>query len=71
MGCGDGLLMACVQYGLPPAVWIAWSRVAQVCDLWNSTGKEPNCTVCVKVDVEGFWELMTAAIRKANGVSRS
>merc|ERR1712216_177800 len=42
-----------------------------VCDVWNSTGKEPNCSVTVKMDVDGFWDLMVAALRRANGVSRS
>ncbi len=40
-----------------------------VCDVWAQSGKPPNCRVAVAVDVPAFWELMLAAVDKADRVS--
>ncbi|WP_027882180.1 nucleoside hydrolase [Meiothermus rufus] len=33
-----------------------------VCDYWHVTGKPPNCTVGLEVDVEGFYDLLVERI---------
>ena len=41
-----------------------------VCDFWGYSQLAPNCTVCLSADVEGVWEMIVAAIAKADGLSR-
>jgi inosine-uridine nucleoside N-ribohydrolase len=41
-----------------------------ICDVFGITGKTTNCDVCVAMNVDSFWDLLLAALRKANSVSR-
>ena len=45
------------------------SRGQTVCDIWGYSQSEKNVHVAMKMDVAKFWELMHAALRKANDVS--
>jgi inosine-uridine nucleoside N-ribohydrolase len=40
-----------------------------VCDHHGMSGKEPNVTVCTKVDVDAFWATMANTVAKADKVS--
>jgi inosine-uridine nucleoside N-ribohydrolase len=40
-----------------------------ICDVFNMSKAEKNCDLATKVDVARFWDLMIAAIEKANAVS--
>jgi inosine-uridine nucleoside N-ribohydrolase len=40
-----------------------------VCDHYGMSGKEPNVTVCTKVDVDAFWATMANTVAKADKVS--
>lgn len=37
-----------------------------VVDVWNQSGKAPNCDVCIEMDHEKFWDVMIAAISAAD-----
>lgn len=37
-----------------------------VCDIWGQSTLPKNCRVAKRMDVDGFWELMTAAIDAAD-----
>lgn len=41
---------------------LAYGRT--VCDYWRVTAKQPNCTVGLEVDVEGFYDLLVERIGK-------
>ena len=40
-----------------------------VCDHYGMSGKEPNVTVCTKVDVDTFWKTMAETVAEADKVS--
>ncbi|GLI71031.1 hypothetical protein VaNZ11_016148 [Volvox africanus] len=40
-----------------------------VCDIWCQSRRPANVNVALKVDVEGFWELLLAAVARADAVS--
>ncbi|GIL61686.1 hypothetical protein Vafri_15974 [Volvox africanus] len=40
-----------------------------VCDIWGQSSRPANVNVALKVDVEGFWELLLAAVARADAVS--
>lgn len=40
-----------------------------VCDVWRTTGRPPNCSVALEVDVGAFWGMMAAALAAADAVS--
>lgn len=40
-----------------------------VVDLWGSSGKQPNANVCMKMNVDKFWDLMIDAIGAAANAS--
>lgn len=40
-----------------------------VCDIWGQSGAPANCRVAKAVDVEGFWQLMLAAIDAADAAA--
>ena len=39
---------------------------ATVADIFGTTGRKPNVTVCLKVDVDKFWDLQLDAIKHAD-----
>ncbi len=40
-----------------------------ICDVWGQSGKPANVTVATAMDVDAFWELMLAALARADAAS--
>uniref|UniRef100_A0A061SMB8 Purine nucleosidase n=2 Tax=Tetraselmis sp. GSL018 TaxID=582737 RepID=A0A061SMB8_9CHLO len=40
-----------------------------VCDVWGQSGRPPNASVAVRMDVAEFWDMMVAAIHAADEAS--
>ena len=47
----------------------ALSAGQTVVDVWGATGKKPNAYVCMKMDVDKFWDLMLDSVEKAAAAS--
>ena len=45
------------------------SKGQTVCDIYNRTGKAPNCTVALSADIQAFWNDMLLAVDRANEVA--
>lgn len=49
--------------------WACTAGVQTVCDMhdvWHTPLERRNCNVATRMDVPAFWELMIAALRRAN-----
>lgn len=62
-------LFECKRYRVDIETRSALSAGQTVVDVWGQSGKAPNATVTLKMDVDAFWEMMLEAIGKADARS--